>query len=89
MPRLLTIDDVAQRMALSTKNIRRLIACGDLAAIDVSPTGSARRTLRIEEAAVHAFVARRSGNSTPVVRTTFRAKLEAARELKRKSSYGN
>jgi len=82
MSRLLSIADAAQRMSLSTKNIRRLIACGDLAAIDVSPTGSARRTLRIEEAEVDRFVMRRSGNSAPVVRTRFRAKLEAARRIR-------
>lgn len=50
-PALLTVAEVAQRLRVTDKLVRRLIARGDLTAIKLS-----RRTLRVEAASVDAYI---------------------------------
>lgn len=54
--RLLTVDDVAERLQCSTKSVRRSISNGDLEAIRISPTG---RSIRVTEQALAVYLATR------------------------------
>ena len=53
MTRMLTIDDVADRLAVSGKQVRSLIQRGELPAMQVGD----KRMYRVDEADLDAFVA--------------------------------
>lgn len=50
-PALLTVEEVAERLRVTERMVRRLVACGLLAAIRISG-----RTLRIEEQSLDAYM---------------------------------
>ena len=54
--RLLTVDDVAERLQCSTKSVRRSISNGDLEAIRIGPAG---RAIRVTEQAFAVYLATR------------------------------
>ena len=55
--RLLTVDDVAERLQCSTKSVRRSISNSDIEAIRIGP---ARRSIRITETALAVYLATRN-----------------------------
>lgn len=54
------VHDAAVELDISDKQVRRLIASGDLEAIDVSVTGSKRKEYRIPPEKIADFKRRRS-----------------------------
>ncbi|WP_197453084.1 helix-turn-helix domain-containing protein [Rosistilla oblonga] len=56
MPPLLTVNDVAARLACKPRKVRELIVAGRIYAIDISPDGN-RPTYRIDEKDLAAFLA--------------------------------
>jgi excisionase family DNA binding protein len=53
-PRLLTVREVAERLNLSTKQVRRRIVSGDLPAVRLGPEQNAQ--LRVDERELKQFV---------------------------------
>jgi excisionase family DNA binding protein len=78
---LLTIAEAARRLALSDKGVRRLIDRGDLQAVDIAPSGSARRTLRIEQQTIDRFLKQRLTRDDERRPSKFTAELEYLRSL--------
>lgn len=58
---LLTVDEVAQLWAVSSKTVRRLLAAGDLPTVRVGPAG---RSVRVRRADAADYLARRIGPLT-------------------------
>lgn len=58
--RMLDASAAAKRIGASVEKVYVLIACGDLAAIDISSSGSKRPTWRIPESGLVAFLSKRS-----------------------------
>lgn len=78
--RLLQVEDVAARLSISTKTVRRLIAAGKLRAIRLG-----RRALRVSEADLQAYLAGTT-NRPPGALTIVEAcvELQVSRETVRR-----
>lgn len=57
---LLTLTETAEQLGVSIRTVRRLAKAGDITPVNVAPTGTAKRAIRIERRSVEEFVARRS-----------------------------
>lgn len=55
---VLTISEVAKQLSCSTRHIYRLIDAGDLAAVDIAPSGSVRKRVRIKQSEVNDYLER-------------------------------
>ncbi len=55
----LTLKQLTERWSTTRRHIHRLIASGDLIALDLSPTGSNRKSYVFDVAEVEAFEERR------------------------------
>lgn len=55
--RLLTVDEVAERLGVSSKTVRRELASGDLESVRVGPAG---RLIRVPEKALAIYLATRN-----------------------------
>jgi excisionase family DNA binding protein len=62
----MTVAQVAEELNLDRSSVIRLIEIGDIPATDVAPTGSVRKTWRIDEADLRDWLARRR-NTPPEV----------------------
>lgn len=60
---LLTIPETARTLRIDRRTVYRLIAAGDLDAVDIAPTGSTRSKTRVPAASVAQFIERRSRNA--------------------------
>lgn len=58
-PQLLRLEDAADRLGISRDSVERLIASGDLAAVDIRAGGN-RPRLRVAETDLAAFIAARA-----------------------------
>lgn len=56
MTQLLTIPQAAERLACSENHAYRLVASGELRAVDIAPRGSKRSKTRIREDDIAAYV---------------------------------
>jgi excisionase family DNA binding protein len=57
---LLSVDQVAAELGIHRSSVMRLIASGDLRAINVAPSGARRKTLKVDPDDLAAFKARRA-----------------------------
>jgi excisionase family DNA binding protein len=74
MPKILTVREVAERLAVSEDHVRALITSGRIRAIDVS--AGKRPWYRIEEPELDAFIEAKRTNTLP---TPFRKPPRARR----------
>lgn len=61
--RLLTVVDVATRMACSRAHVYRLVREGELLAVDISSSSSGTTKIRIRESDVERFVTSRTSET--------------------------
>lgn len=79
-PQLLTVEEVALRLAVSTKSIYRWIKDGQLPAVQLG------RAVRVEEPAVAGFIdSRRIGAENYMAQSRFEARRRARSEARRRA----
>jgi predicted DNA-binding transcriptional regulator AlpA len=57
---LLTMNAVADRLAISLRTAQRRISAGEIPWVNVAPPGARRASIRVAESAVAEYVARRT-----------------------------
>ena len=62
-PRLLTLDDVADRIGVSRTTVKRLVAAGELRVVDISATAGGRRRVRIREDELTRWINKRTAET--------------------------
>jgi len=60
-----SLTEVAELLHTSKESVRRLIDRGEIAAIDISPSGGKRQMIRISERSVEDFIASRATGKKP------------------------
>lgn len=55
-PLLLTIPQTAEKLSVATNTVYRLIACGDLRAVDMTVPGAKRPKTRVRRDDLEAFI---------------------------------
>ena len=63
MPPLLTIPETAQALRVGENTVYRMIANGDLDAVDIARTGSHRPRTRVPRTSIDAFISARTRNA--------------------------
>lgn len=58
--RLLSIEQVADLLAVSTQSVYRLIRCGDLSSVRLRPIGAPRIATYVTTSSYHAFIESRT-----------------------------
>lgn len=81
MKPLLTINEAAAQLHTRHETLRRLIARGEIEAVNIGGSGQ-RRSLRIRPEAIETFVQSRSTRQGQQLPPGLAAKLEAARRAK-------
>lgn len=55
-PQLLTIPETSERLRCSDNTVYRLIASGELPAVDIAPRGSRSSKTRVDESDIAAYI---------------------------------
>ena len=79
-PQLLTVARAAERLDVSLKTIRRLIATGELPVINIAPKDAMKRSLRVSVTDLKKFVAGRT-RSVETARRMSPSRMQRLRAL--------